>query len=187
VDGKDVREIRLKSLRSQIALMPQDPLLLDLSVAGNIAYGRPDATLSEIMLAAKAANADEFIRSLPEGYDSMIGERGASLSGGQRQRVAIARAILKDSPILLLDESTSALDAETESGIMGALERLQAGRTTIIIAHRLSTIRNADRIVVLDSGRIVATGAHQDLMARCGLYRHMHSLQFHGALRDTSL
>lgn len=186
LDGKDLREIQLKSLRSEIALMPQDPFLLDLSVAGNISYGKPDATPTEIIAAAKAANADQFIRSLPEEYDSMIGEGGASLSGGQKQRLAIARAILKDSPILLLDESTSALDAETESEVMTALQHLQAGRTTIIIAHRLSTIRNADRVVVLNEGRILATGTHQQVLEKCGLYRQMHRLQFFPSPSDTS-
>jgi ATP-binding cassette subfamily B protein/subfamily B ATP-binding cassette protein MsbA len=162
IDGQDVRALTLQSLREQVALVLQEPFLLPLTVAENIAYGRPGAGREEIVAAAVAANADEFIRRLPEGYDTVIGERGATLSGGQRQRLAIARALLKDAPILILDEPTSALDARTEALILEALERLMANRTTLIIAHRLSTIRNADRVVELRDGQIVSvteTGA----------------------------
>ena len=177
VNGWDVRELSIASLRSQIAIVLQDPFLLPLSVAENIAYGRPDAARGEIEAAAVAANADEFIRQLPDGYDTVIGERGLTLSGGQRQRLAIARALLKDAPILILDEPTAALDAETEALVMEAIGRLIQGRTTFIIAHRLSTIRNADRIVVLDQGRVVEQGSHAELMARSGRYRQFNDTQ----------
>jgi ATP-binding cassette subfamily B protein/subfamily B ATP-binding cassette protein MsbA len=155
----------------------QETFLLPLSVAENIAYGRPGATRAEIVAAAKAANAHDFIEQLPQGYDTLLGERGATLSGGQRQRLTIARAILKDAPILILDEPTSALDAVTERQVMEALERLMAGRTTLVIAHRLSTIRRADRIVTLDQGRIVETGTHDELIAREGPYRRFYLAQ----------
>jgi ATP-binding cassette subfamily B protein/subfamily B ATP-binding cassette protein MsbA len=158
VNGRDVRGVRLSSLRAQIAVVFQESFLFPLSIADNIAYGRPGAGRDEIIAAATAARAHEFIERLPEGYDSVIGERGATLSGGEKQRLAIARALLKDAPILLLDEPTSALDAFTESSLMEALEELMRGRTTIIIAHRLSTIRNADRVVALEGGRIVEQG-----------------------------
>jgi ATP-binding cassette subfamily B protein/subfamily B ATP-binding cassette protein MsbA len=165
LDGTDARDLQLRSLRQQVALVLQEPFLLPLSIAENIAYGRPDATREEIIAAAVAANAEEFIRCLPEGYDTVIGERGATLSGGQRQRLAIARALLKDAPILILDEPTSAIDARTETLILEALERLMADRTTFIIAHRLSTIRNADRIVVLQDAVIAEQGRQDDLIA----------------------
>jgi ATP-binding cassette subfamily B protein/subfamily B ATP-binding cassette protein MsbA len=152
IDGVDVRQVPLANLRSQVAVVLQDPFLLPLTIADNIAYGRPGASAEEVVAAAVAANADEFIRRLPQGYDTVIGERGQTLSGGQRQRLAIARALLKDAPILILDESTSALDVETEAQVMQAIDRLRAGRTTFIIAHRLSTIRNADRTVILEDG-----------------------------------
>ncbi len=177
IDGVDIREIRASALRSEIAVVLQDPYLMPLSVAANIAYGRPEAMREEIIAAAVAANADEFIRALPEGYDTVIGERGASLSGGQRQRISIARALLKDAPMLILDEPTSALDAKTEASVMEALERLMVGRTTIIIAHRLSTIRRADRIVVLEHGRVVEQGDHDELLEIQGAYRRFYSLQ----------
>lgn len=177
VNGWDVRELSIASLRSQIAIVLQDPFLLPLSVAENIAYGRPDATHDEIEAAAVAANADEFIRLLPDGYDTVIGERGLTLSGGQRQRLSIARALLKDAPILILDEPTAALDAETETLVMEAIGRLIQGRTTFIIAHRLSTIRNADRIVVLDQGRVVEQGSHAELMTSSGRYRQFYDTQ----------
>ena len=180
LDGIDARDIQLRSLRQQIALVLQEPFLLPLSVAENIAYGEPGASRETVVAAAVAANADEFIRSLPEGYDTVIGERGATLSGGQRQRLAIARALLKDAPILILDEPTSALDAKTEALILEALERLMAHRTTFIIAHRLSTIRDADRIVVLKDGGIAEQGRHDELMARGGLYRQLVRLQSEG-------
>jgi ATP-binding cassette subfamily B protein/subfamily B ATP-binding cassette protein MsbA len=187
LDGTDARDLQLRSLRQQVALVLQGPFLLPLSIVENIAYGRPDATREEIIRAAVAANADEFIRRLPEGYDTVIGERGASLSGGQRQRLAIARALLKDAPILILDEPTSALDAKTETLILEAFERLMANRTTFIIAHRLSTIRNADRIVVLGDGTIAEQGRQDDLIAARKDYWQFHTLQFGKPLRETSL
>jgi ATP-binding cassette subfamily B protein/subfamily B ATP-binding cassette protein MsbA len=186
-DGTDARDIQLRSLRQQIALVLQEPFLLPLSIAENIAYGRPDATREEIIAAAVAANADEFIHRLPAGYDTVIGERGATLSGGQRQRLAIARALLKDAPILILDEPTSALDAKTETLILEALERLMAQRTTFIIAHRLSTIRNADRVVVLKDGRIAEEGRQDNLIAARKDYWQFHMLQFGEPLREASL
>jgi ATP-binding cassette subfamily B protein/subfamily B ATP-binding cassette protein MsbA len=177
-DNVDMRQIKLASLRSQVSLVLQEHFLLPLSVAENISYGRPEATREEVVEAAVAAGADEFIRRLPQGYDTVIGERGATLSGGEKQRLAIARALLKDAPVLILDEPTSALDAKTEADLLAALERLMVGRTTFIIAHRLSTIRNADRIVVLDKGRIVEKGTHQELITKQGLYNKFYSLQF---------
>jgi ATP-binding cassette subfamily B protein/subfamily B ATP-binding cassette protein MsbA len=177
VGEMDVRDVQLASLRAQIALVLQDPLLLPLTVAENIAYGRPNASRAQIVAAAVAANADDFIRQLPEGYDTPLGERGATLSVGQRQRLTIARALLKDAPVLILDEPTSALDTETEAQLLGALERLMANRTTFIVAHRLSTIWQADRIVVLKEGRIVESGTQQELLAAAGPYRHYHDLQ----------
>jgi ATP-binding cassette subfamily B protein/subfamily B ATP-binding cassette protein MsbA len=176
-DGVDVCQVQLKSLRSQIALVLQEPFLLPLTVAQNIAYGRPGASPEEIMAAARAANAEEFIQCLPQGYDTTIGERGATLSGGQKQRLAIARALLKDAPVLILDEPTSALDAQTEVLVLKALERLMAGRTTFIIAHRLSTVQRVDRIVVLERGRVVEIGTHQALLDARGFYYHFHQIQ----------
>jgi ATP-binding cassette subfamily B protein/subfamily B ATP-binding cassette protein MsbA len=178
IDGKDVRQIELKSLRSQVGIVLQEPFLFPVSIAENIAYGRPNANREEIEAAALDANAHQFIERLPEGYDTIIGERGATLSGGERQRLSIARALLKDAPILILDEPTSALDAQTENLLLEALERLMKGRTTFIIAHRLSTIRKADRIIVLESGRIVETGNHKQLLANEGLYSSLHQIQF---------
>jgi ATP-binding cassette subfamily B protein/subfamily B ATP-binding cassette protein MsbA len=178
LDGVDARSVQLASLRAQVSLVLQEPFLLPLTVAENIAYGCPGASRNEIVAAAAAANADEFIRQLPDGYDTVLGERGATMSGGQRQRLAIARALLKNAPVLILDEPTSALDAETEALVLEALERLMKGRTTLIIAHRLSTIRNADRIVVLDDGAIVETGTHTELLKDGCLYRRFHALQF---------
>ena len=175
-DGIDIRDIQLRSLRQQVAMVLQEPFLLPFSVAENIAYSQPDASREQIVAAAVAANADEFIRRLPEGYDTVIGERGATLSGGQRQRLAIARALLKDAPILILDEPTSALDNKTETLILEALERLMANRTTFIIAHRLSTIRNADWVVVLKNGKIVEQGTQDELIKAKNEYWQYHEL-----------
>jgi len=180
VDGNDVRDLKLASLRRQIAVVTQEVHLFNETVRANIAYGaygRND-NAAAIQAAAKAALADEFITKLPEGYDTVVGERGLILSGGQRQRIAIARAILKDAPILILDEATSALDTESEMLVQQALNNLMTGRTTIVIAHRLSTIRRADRILVMDAGRIAESGSHQELLARDGIYRRLYELQF---------
>ena len=179
-NGADLRELARESLRTQIAVVHQDPLLLPLTVAENLRYGRPEATDEEVRAAAAAARADGFIRRLPQGYDTPLGERGATLSGGERQRLAIARALLKDAPLLILDEPTSALDGETERLLLEALERLQAGRTTLVVAHRLSTVRRADRVVVLDRGRIVEEGPHQVLYAQGGIYARLCDLQWAG-------
>jgi ATP-binding cassette, subfamily B, bacterial len=177
LDGLDIRAIQLASLRAQIALLLQDPFLLPLSVAENIAYGRPNASQGEIVAAAKAASAHAFIEQLPAGYATNVGEEGVLLSGGQRQRLAIARALLKDAPILILDEPTSALDVGTETELLAALERLIVGRTTFVIAHRLSTIERADKIVVLNEGRVVEAGPPQDLLATRGFYHRLHTMQ----------
>jgi ATP-binding cassette subfamily B protein len=177
LDGHDLRDLTAKSLRQQISIVLQDVFLFHGTVRDNIQFSRPSATEGEIIQAAKTANAHEFITSLPEGYGTVVGERGVKLSGGQRQRIAIARAVLKDAPILILDEATSSVDTETEMLIQQALERLMAGRTTIIIAHRLSTIRNADLIVVLQGSRIVELGRHEELLARDGLYRRLNLVQ----------
>lgn len=178
VDGVDLRDLDPAHLREHIALVPQQPTIFAASAAENIRYGKLDATDAELQAAAEAAEADDFIRELPGGFDSQLGERGARLSGGQQQRIAIARALLKDAPILLLDEATSALDAQSERAVQHALERLMAGRTTLVIAHRLATVLKANRIVVMDRGRIVAQGTHTELLAQDGLYAELARLQF---------
>ena len=177
LDGHDLRDVTIASLRRQISIVLQDVFLFHGTARENILFGRHDATEEEVIEAAKIANAHEFITQLPDGYDTLIGERGVKLSGGQKQRLAIARAVLKDAPILILDEATSSVDTETEMLIQQALERLMVGRTTVIIAHRLSTIRNADVIVVLEGSRITEMGTHDDLMALNGLYRYLNEVQ----------
>lgn len=181
IGGIDIREVSTKDLRSQIAIVTQDTILFHDTIRQNIAVGRPDATDKEIEAAARHANAHEFILQKPNGYDSIAGEKGVTLSGGQRQRISIARAILKDAPILILDEATNSLDAEAERVVQAELEKLMVGRTTICIAHRLSTIQKADVIVVLNDGRIVETGTHAELIQRGGVYRRLYELQFQGA------
>ncbi len=178
IGGIDIRQVSTRDLRSQIAVVTQETLLFDESIRRNIELGRPGATEAEIIAAAKHAHAHDFIMEKPQGYDTMIGEKGAMLSGGQKQRVAIARAILKNAPILVLDEATSALDTQSERAVQSALEELMENRTTICIAHRLSTIQKADVIVVLDQGRIVEMGRHEDLLAKNGVYRRLYELQF---------
>ena len=178
LDGYDLREVTLKSLRSQIGLVPQETLLFSGSVLENLRYGNLEASRAELEEAARAANAEEFILRLPEGYETLVGERGVKLSGGQRQRIAIARAILKNPRILLLDEATSSLDSESEGLVQEALERLMQSRTTVIIAHRLSTVQKANRIAVLDAGKLVETGSHNELMALDGLYARLYRIQF---------
>ncbi len=178
VDGVDVRDVTLRSLREQIAVVPQDVYLFNTSIMENIRYGRLEASDEEVIEAAIAANVDEFATRLPDGYDTVIGERGVKLSGGEKQRLSVARAILKDAPILLLDEATSSLDSESEALVQEALERLMSGRTTFIIAHRLSTVQHADRILVLEDGRIIQSGTHGELSSIEGLYRRLASLQF---------
>jgi subfamily B ATP-binding cassette protein MsbA len=178
IDDTDVREVTLESLRSQIGIVTQDTVLFNDTVRNNIAYGQPHVSQKKVEEAARAARAYEFICGLPDGYDTLIGERGVRLSGGERQRIAIARAILKNAPILILDEATSALDSESESLVQSALQNLMSGRTVFVIAHRLSTVRRADRIVVLENGTISDIGAHEELMGKLGTYRRLYELQF---------
>ena len=187
LDGVDTKQIALKSLRDQISIVLQEPLLFSGSIAENIRYGRLEATMDDIITAAKNANAHDFISKLPEGYDTLLGERGAQISGGERQRIAVARAFLKDAPILILDEPTSAIDSRTEAVILNALDRLMAGRTTFMIAHRLATIRHADQILVLHHGEIVERGTHEELLQRAGLYKQLSDLQTSQAKRRTRL
>ncbi len=178
IDGRDLRDLTLASLRKQIGIVTQDTILFNDTVRNNIAYGQPHVSLEAVSAAARAARAHDFIETMPEGYDTMIGERGLRLSGGERQRIAIARALLKNAPILILDEATSALDTESESLVQSALQTLMTGRTVLVIAHRLSTVRRADRIVVLENGTITDCGSHDELMARDGTYRRLYELQF---------
>ncbi len=190
IGGQNIKDLQLASLRSHIALVSQETALFDESIRANIAYSKPDATEAEIQAAAVAAYADGFIRSLPQGYDTVVGEMGVKLSGGQRQRIAIARAMLRNAPILLLDEATSALDNESERAVQDALRRLQRGRTTIVVAHRLSTVVDADQIVVLDHGRVVDQGTHRDLLRRGGAYARLYGSQsdgFQGDLTESGL
>src|SRR5258708_2387953 len=183
IDGVDVRDYKLQGLRNQIAFVLQDTLLLRGTVRENIAYGRPDATLDDVVEAAKLAQAHEFIARMPNGYDTPVGERGVTLSGGERQRIGIARAIIRNSPILILDEPTAALDSQSERLVMEALERLMKGRTVITIAHRLSTIRDADKIIVLKDGRVAEQGAHDELLAAGGVNADLNRIQV-GAVAD---
>jgi ATP-binding cassette subfamily B protein len=179
LDGVDIRDLDLHTLRGAIGIVPQDTVIFSADAMENIRYGRPDASDEEVVRAAKLAAAHEFIERLPQGYRSFLGERGVRLSGGQRQRIAIARALLKNPPLLLLDEATSALDAESERLVQGALEAAMVGRTTVIIAHRLATVQRADRIVVMEDGRVVETGTHASLVAMGGIYANLAALQFH--------
>jgi len=177
INGHDIRKLTQASLRAAIGIVPQDTVLFNDSIYYNIQYGRPEAPREEVIAAAKSAHIHDFIESLPDRYDTTVGERGLKLSGGEKQRVAIARALLKNPPILIFDEATSALDSKTEKAIQAELEQAAIGRTTLVIAHRLSTVMNADQILVLDQGRIVERGTHQDLLAREGTYAQMWALQ----------
>jgi ABC-type multidrug transport system fused ATPase/permease subunit len=185
IDGKDIRDLKLKDLRDQIGYVLQDTVLFRGTVAENIAFGRPDATSDEIIAAAKLANADEFITKMPDGYNTMVGERGTTLSGGQRQRIGIARVMVRNSPILLLDEPTAALDTESEHLVIDALARLMKGRTVITIAHRLSTIRDADRIIVISGGTVAESGTHDELLSLGGIFSSLYSVQFKDEVEKT--
>ncbi|MEX1026901.1 MAG: ATP-binding cassette domain-containing protein, partial [Candidatus Paceibacterota bacterium] len=185
-DGTDIRELQVQSVRSSVAIVSQQPFLLPLSIADNIAYGQPGASRNEIVAAAVAAEADDFIRRLPHGYETVIGERGVTLSGGEKQRLSIARAMLKDAPILVLDEPTAALDVQTESNLGHTLDRLGQGRTTLIIAHRMSTLRSVDCIAVLDHGRITEVGTHKELRQMGGMYDRLCKLQREKSLATTA-
>jgi ATP-binding cassette, subfamily B, bacterial len=187
LDGQDLRDLQLASLRAQVSLVLQEPVLFSGSIAENIRYGALEAPMEAVMEAARAANAHDFISRLPKGYETVLGERGAKLSVGERQRICIARAFLKDAPILILDEPTSAVDSRTEATIMEALARLMEGRTTFLIAHRLSTVRHADRILVLDGGRLVESGSHEELLAMGGLYHQLHAAQNGARTREPAL
>jgi len=185
IDGTDIRRFKIKSLREQISFVLQETLLFRAPVWQNIAYGKPEASRAEIIRAAKLANADEFIERMPDGYDTMIGERGMTLSGGQRQRITIARAIIRNSPILILDEPSAGLDAESEKLVFDAIENLMEGKTSIVIAHRLATVIRADAIFVIDDGKVIDQGTHKELLARGGLYSRLYELQFRGEEQDS--
>ena len=178
IDGYDIRDFKLKSLREQIGYVLQETVLFHGTIAENIAFGRPGASREEIIKAAELANAHEFISKMNKGYDTMVGERGSTLSGGQRQRIGIARVMVRNNPILLLDEPTAALDSESEKLVIEALERLMKGRTVITIAHRLTTIRDADQIIVINGGVVAENGTHDELMAKNGIYAELHRTQF---------
>jgi subfamily B ATP-binding cassette protein MsbA len=182
IDGYDLRDVRLDSLRKQVSIVAQENVLFSVSIMENIKYGKRDATDEQAIAASKAADLDEFVMSLPEGYETMIGEDGIKLSGGQKQRLALARALVTDPKILILDDVTSALDGETEARVQDALKSVMKGRTTFIIAHRLSSVVDADRIIVMDDGRIVDMGGHYELVDRPGLYRDAYREQFRSAL-----
>ena len=184
IDNQDIKHVTQDSLRKNIAFIPQDATMFNRTIGENIAYGKNDASNKEILFAAKQASAHQFIKNTPDGYTTLVGDRGIKLSGGQRQRIAIARAFLKDSPILIMDEATAALDSETESVIQDSFEKLSQGRTTIVIAHRLSTLRNMDRIVVMSHGKIAESGTHNQLLRRGGLYAKLWKMQSGGFISE---